>query len=91
MSYLSELQRDPTLVIVLCAMWAWISLSLIVRMWLVHRQTRTFKKLLWSLMLLVPLFGWLMYAAFFQPLAFNDVVAPTEHSGGIVPGGADGS
>ena len=55
----------PQLTAVLVALCLWISACLIIRMWLVHRRARFAKKLCWSITLLVPLFGWLMYAAFF--------------------------
>ena len=58
----------------------WVSLSLIIRMWLVHRRTSFFKKVLWSFTLLVPLLGWLLYGGLFHVPGFTDVDCPTEHS-----------
>jgi hypothetical protein len=40
------------------------SLCLIARLWITERHTATLQKLAWSAVLLVPLFGWLFFAAF---------------------------
>ena len=37
-------------------------------------------KLVWSVLLLVPLLGWIFYGAFFQPPSVSENRAPTEHS-----------
>ena len=55
---------------------AWVSLSLIVRLWLKHRNDPLHKRIGWSLVLCVPFFGWLLYGAFYTPLSENDVKAP---------------
>jgi hypothetical protein len=70
----------PILLAVVVAAWAWVSLSLIIRMWLLHRRSHILKKLFWSFVLLVPLLGWLFYGAFFQPPSVSENPAPTEHS-----------
>jgi len=44
----------------------WISLSLILRMWLLNRQSGTVKKLFWSIVLLIPFAGWVAYGAWFD-------------------------
>ena len=62
--------------IVLFLFSAWLSLSLIARLWLKHRGDPVLKRLLWSIALCVPFFGWLAYGAFYTPLAENDVKAP---------------
>jgi hypothetical protein len=54
----------------------WVSLALIIRLWLVHRGDSFLKRLIWSLVLCVPFFGWLLYGAFYTPLRENDVKAP---------------
>ena len=54
----------------------WVSVSLILRMWIVHRHASLWKKLRWSFVLLVPLFGWLLYGGFFQVPGYTDVPAP---------------
>lgn len=43
----------------------WVSGYLILRIWMVHRAAPTVKKWMWSLVLLVPLFGWLAYGGLF--------------------------
>ena len=50
----------------LVLLWAWVSLSLIVRLWVVHRTERIARKLFWTFLLLVPLFGWLCYGGLFR-------------------------
>jgi hypothetical protein len=55
---------------------AWLSLSLIACLWLKHRSDPLYKKILWSFVLCVPFFGWLLYGAFYTPLSENDVKAP---------------
>ena len=61
-----DLRNHPVLLIVLCAVWAWVSITLVIRLWLVHRSASFLKKFLWSLMLLVPVFGWMLYGGSFQ-------------------------
>jgi hypothetical protein len=51
----------------------WLSVSLIIRLWLVHKKDSLPRKLMWSLVLSVPFFGWLLYGAFYTPLNENDV------------------
>jgi hypothetical protein len=61
---------------VLILFWLWISLSLIIRLWLKHGSDPLRKRLLWSFVLCIPFFGWLLYGAFYTPLRENDVKAP---------------
>lgn len=58
---------------IVAAVCVWISFCLILRMWLVHRSAPVIKKLLWSLMLIVPFFGWLAFGAWFQTLSRHDL------------------
>ncbi len=69
--------------LILVAMW--ISLSMILRLWLKYRHDSLFKKLGWSLVLCIPVFGWLFYGAFYTPLTENDVRA--ESNPNIMSGG----
>ena len=57
----------------------WVSLSLIVRLWLVHRSTPLLRKLCWSVALLLPFVGWFFYAAFFHRLGPSDSPCHVEH------------
>jgi tryptophan-rich sensory protein len=57
-----------------------LSVALILRLWLLHRRAGWFKKLSWSVMLLVPFFGWLCYAAMFRLPEVNDKPCPKEHA-----------
>ncbi len=59
-------------VVVIILFCAWGSLSLIARMWLVHRKEPLLKKLGWSCVLAVPLFGWIFYGAFFKTIESNN-------------------
>ena len=53
--------------VVLLAFGCLISLYLIVRVWVVHHADPVGRKLIWSLiLLLLPVLGWLFYAAFYQ-------------------------
>jgi len=72
--------QHPIAMLLLVAVWAWVSVSLLGRMWVVHRRTGLLKKLFWSVVLLVPLLGWIFYGAFFQPPSISENRAPTEHS-----------
>ena len=54
----------------------WVSVSLIIRMWLVERSASVFKRILWSVMLLIPLFGWLAYGAWFHIPSRHGMSAP---------------
>lgn len=76
MADLRNFGDHPFLLIVLCALWAWVSITLVVRLWLVHRKATFVKKFLWSLMLLVPLFGWMFYGGFFQTPGYHNIPAP---------------
>ena len=44
-----------------------VSVALIVSLWFRHAQDKTLKKLFWSLILLIPVIGWLFYLAFYVP------------------------
>jgi hypothetical protein len=44
-----------------------VSLYLIVRMWRSYRRESFLRKVFWSLILCVPLFGWLAYGGRFAP------------------------
>jgi bacteriorhodopsin len=57
---------------VLCAC---ISFTLIFRLWVHQAKDRIGRKLLWSVILCVPLFGWMAYGGFYRTLSENDVRA----------------
>jgi hypothetical protein len=52
--------------VLLAAFCLWISACLIGRLWLVHKNAPFFKKLFWSIVLAVPLFGWIFCGGLFQ-------------------------
>ena len=60
------LSANRAIALGLVLFWAWVSLSLIARLWIVHRRETTMRKIFWSLMLLVPLAGWLFYGGMFR-------------------------
>ncbi len=68
--------HHPIPTLCLAGLLLWVSISLILRMWIVHRQASLWKKLRWSFVLLVPLFGWLLYGGFFRVPSYTDVPAP---------------
>jgi hypothetical protein len=74
------LLRHPTVEICAGAFCLWISFSLILRMWFIHRNAPFLKKFLWSFILLIPLFGWFCYAALFHDPGYNKNQSPGEHS-----------
>lgn len=44
----------------------WISLCLILTIWIRHRKRHVLSKVFWSLICLVPLLGWVAFFGFFQ-------------------------
>jgi hypothetical protein len=81
MSHISVFRHHhPIVLVVLVAVWAWVTLSLMIPMWFVHHRVGLLTKLFWSVVLFVPLLGWIFYGAFFQPPSVSGNRAPTEHS-----------
>ena len=76
----AHLREHPILLWSGVGICVWISLSIMVRIWFVHRKASLPKKLVWSFIVWVPIFGWLFYAAFFQVPSVTDTPAPREHS-----------
>ena len=72
---LREYAHSHVISVCLALFCTWLSLSLIIRLWLKHRSDPVPKRLLWSLILCVPLFGWLLYGAFYVPLSENSIKA----------------
>jgi hypothetical protein len=56
-------------------------------MWFFHRRAGFFKKLWWTLVLLLPFVGWLFYGALFQSPGYNENQCPTGDSQGALSGG----
>ena len=44
-----------------------ISVALIVSLWVRHRHDHLLKRLGWSLVLLVPVIGWVFYGGLYRP------------------------
>jgi hypothetical protein len=74
------LSRHPVAGVWIGAFFLWVSVALIIRMWFIHRRASFLNKLVWSFVLLIPLFGWLLYSGLFRVPTFTDVQCPTEHS-----------
>lgn len=74
------LSRHPVAGVWIGAFCLWVSVALIIRLWFTHRRASFLKKLVWSFILLIPLFGWLLYGGMFHVPGFTDVPCPTEHS-----------
>lgn len=51
---------------------AGISLVFILHLWIGHRRASIVKKITWSLILCLPLLGWLLYLALFNPPGYSD-------------------
>lgn len=65
----------------------WISICFILQVWIIHHKVSFIRKLFWSLMLLLPGLGWLVYGALFENPTFNG----TAYGGVCSYGGGDGS
>lgn len=72
-AWLTEHPRSGVWIAALCL---WISVSLIIRMWFLHRDVSALRKMVWSLILLVPLLGWLFYAGGFRIPEVTDIPIP---------------
>lgn len=48
------------------ALWTFVSLCMIARLWVLHKRDGVYGKLVWSVVLLIPLFGWLFFGAFYR-------------------------
>lgn len=68
--------QHPKGAVALGAFFLWVSIVLILHMWLVYRRAPFLKKLLWSFILLLPLFGWLFYAGCFYLPEVTDTPCP---------------
>jgi hypothetical protein len=68
---------------------AFISLFLIARLWVVHRRARAISKIVWSIVVLIPVFGWLCFAAFYRPPVALGWTGHAEHGrdAGLIGGG----
>ena len=44
-----------------------VSVGLIIHLWVRHPVDTVIKRLLWSVVLLLPFIGWILYGAFYSP------------------------
>src|SRR5712672_1345310 len=63
------------------------SLCLIARLWVARRKLSVIQKLAWSVVLLVPIVGWLFFAAFRQPPERDENAGRVEYGRDAVCGG----
>ena len=66
------LSHHPRIAICIGAFCLWVSLCLIIRLWVVHSRVPLYRRLIWSLVLLIPFFGWLAYGGGFHVPLPND-------------------
>ena len=64
--------RHPVALLASVTACVWISLTLIFRIWSIHRADSMVKKTLWSLILFIPFVGWILYGGFHHPLGYNE-------------------
>ena len=57
----------------------WISVCLILKVWILHRDATLVKKILWSVALLIPVFGWIAHGGVFQMPGIDDTPVRREH------------
>ena len=68
--------RDHVFVaIAVAAFCIWVSGAIIIRIWTVHRRASVLKKAIWTIVALIPLFGWIFYGGLFR--------VPPPHGEGI--------
>ena len=60
--------NETKLLIIIEAVSLWVSLCLFLRLLLIHRKAHWSKKLVWSVVVFLPVVGPLFYGAFFRPL-----------------------
>jgi hypothetical protein len=77
------LTAHPTGSVVIGAVCLFVSLCLIARLWLRHAKDSLLRKLFWSVVLLIPLIGWIFYGGFYHPPGYSSVPSSTEHSAHI--------
>ena len=65
---------------------AGISLVFILHLWIAHRRASLVKKFTWSLILCLPLLGWLFYLALFTPPGYSDSPLNVTGDAGAGPG-----
>ena len=77
------MKQHPQAVLCIAGFFLWVSLSLIICMWLTHRQAPLLKKLVWSFVLLIPLFGWIAYGGWFSMPETQMSPCPASQGGGV--------
>ena len=75
------ISEHPIAATIIVALWLWVSLCLIIHMWMTRTDAPAFKKVRWSLLILVPIVGWTVYPACFERLSPIDT--PCANGGGF--------
>jgi hypothetical protein len=70
------LAQHPAVTFAVGVLSIWVSALLMMRMWVLHRRARVSKKVLWSIVLMIPLFGWLLYGGLFEAPSPSDSPCP---------------
>jgi hypothetical protein len=85
-NHLRDYARHHIALVVVVLVCVWISLSLILRMWMKYPREAFLKKLGWSIVLCVPFLGWLFYGGFFIPLSDHNTPLPMSQDSDMGPG-----
>ncbi len=69
--------------LILAGLAVWISSILVVWIWVKHRDVSTPRKLLWTLVVMIPPLGWMLFWGFFRPPGRTGYETPDSitHSG----------
>jgi hypothetical protein len=71
--------------LILLGICVWISLSMIATLWIKHSKASLYKKLTWTILLLIPGVGWILYLGIFQtpsPNKLGESAPVSEYFGG---------
>jgi hypothetical protein len=69
-SLIDFLAVHSTAAVVTVAVCVFISFCLIARLWILFSRDSIARKIVWTLLLFVPLLGWIFYGAFYRPPAY---------------------
>ncbi len=79
-----DFQRHPVATILVLILCVGVGLRLVVHIWGAHREASVSRKLVWSIIVFIPIFGWLAYGAFFRSSLALDTSTPREQSTDMV-------
>jgi len=73
------LMAHQALGVIAIAACVFVSLCLIARLWVLRRSESVLSRLVWSFVLLLPILGWLFYAAFYRAPERSEHEGHVEH------------